>query len=162
MKTLTLLRHATAVQNVQMEDIDRELAPQAEDEVASIINQWENKDKIERVLCSTAKRTRQTYEMIRMFLPAEHKAIFLPELYNAGAQHMRDFIAIEGEGAEHILTIGHNPGIHQLALKLSHNARAIERGYPPAALTILEFKGSNWGELNRPNCHLLQFIEPHL
>jgi phosphohistidine phosphatase len=58
-----------------------------------------------------------------------------------------------------VLVIGHNPGLHELALRLARHgdneARArLREGFPTAALAVLELAITRWDEI-RAGCGML-------
>ncbi|MGB8039412.1 MAG: histidine phosphatase family protein, partial [Pseudolabrys sp.] len=64
-----------------------------------------------------------------------------------------------------LLVIGHNPGLHELALMLiaSGNADARERlkeRLPTAGLVIIDFAFDDWSKLHRQSGRLERFVSP--
>lgn len=60
--------------------------------------------------------------------------------------------------------IGHNPGLHELALELadagSHNQLPSSEGkFPSGALATFSFDGT-WKDLGPHSAHLISFIQP--
>lgn len=88
----------------------------------------------DRILVSSAARTRQTYEALAGSLPG--KATFHDELYLAEpTQIWATGMACR---AASVLVIGHNPGMHELALSLLEHS-----GAPPqAAFLAMRFPTS--------------------
>jgi len=119
------------------------------------------------ILCSPARRTRQT---LVAALPrliegmAEDAATRLvPRLYGGG-----DYAAIareEGEDAESLMLIGHNPSIHQTARALagdgdSRRLAEIAAKFPTSAAAVIEFEGGNWRGARAGGGKLIDFIVP--
>src|SRR6516162_7211643 len=70
------------------------------------------------VLCSTAVRTKETLEPIAKKLkPA--KVIFEARIYEVTERELWKHVGALPEHADTVLMIGHNPGLHNLALALA-------------------------------------------
>ena len=67
---------------------------------------------------------------------------------------------------KNILCVGHNPGIHQLALSLVKKSsidpkfEKINHKYPTAALAVIKIKDGNWENLYTNQNELIDFITP--
>lgn len=64
-------------------------------------------------LCSSALRTRQTFELACEYWP-EITPVFMESLYEFGASAIEKEIDKVAETADTILVIGHNPGLSQV------------------------------------------------
>ena len=115
----------------------------------------------ELVLCSTARRARETLERIEPVL-ARRTAQEESELtVRARARCSSGCVWYRTRSAR--LLIGHNPGLQQLALVLPQQTpelRELEAKYPTAALAILAFDRPNWSELDRGTTELVSFVRP--
>jgi len=56
--------------------------------------------------------------------------------------------------------IGHNPGLHELALELAGPAPELAGKFPTAALASLAFDGSVWRELAPETTELVELTRP--
>jgi phosphohistidine phosphatase len=121
------------------------------------------------VLVSSARRTLQTLEAMTP-LPDSPMIEPLDDLYLATWQRMLDILRSVPETARSVLLIGHNPGMHDLALSLA-GAEAMERGgapgtrrlaggYPTAALAEF-YVPSTWKGLEAGQARLVRFIAPN-
>lgn len=125
MRQLVLLRHAkAAVDSETGEDFDRPLAARGCSDapvVGKAVADAGADPQI--VLVSAAKRTRETWALVAPFFP-KAQVRFVEQLYNAPA----DLILREAEeaGAERVMVIAHNPGLHELASRLAHRMNAME------------------------------------
>ena len=63
------------------------------------------------ILCSPAKRTRETLAEILPALPNKPRAVYVDALYSAPGDYA-EIIADNGDDAERLLVVGHNPTIH--------------------------------------------------
>jgi phosphohistidine phosphatase len=57
-----------------------------------------------------------------------------------------------------VAVIGHNPGLHDLAVALTRAGRKLER-YPTGALAVLEFEGP-WADLDSGRARLITLVKP--
>ncbi|MGN6607692.1 MAG: SixA phosphatase family protein [Jatrophihabitans sp.] len=120
--------------------------------------------EVDLVLCSTARRTRETWQGVRGGLHRDPEVRFEAAIYEAPPQRLLDLL--RGIDDEHraVLMIGHNPGTALLAHGLIAGGdpdllARLDEGYPTAALTTLTFEGT-WADL-RPNAAQLEgFVRP--
>lgn len=122
MELLILLRHAKAVGETEApDDRSRALADKGRaDAPLAGAAMAEQGFRPERALVSAATRTRETWALAGPVLgdpPAEHREA----LYMADADRIWD--EATRAGAERVIVVAHNPGIHALAATLLHQAR---------------------------------------
>jgi phosphohistidine phosphatase len=156
MKTLLLLRHAKAGAGDPGEnDHDRTLTPRgrrAAELVALYLAQRGSPPSL--ALCSSAQRARGMLEPLRQRLSLTVETV--RELYLADPDTLLAQLAQADDREASVLVIGHNPGLHELALLLAAGgdgaARArLREGFPTAALAVLELDIARWDEI-RPGC----------
>ena len=143
MRQLVLLRHAKAATNSDTgEDFDRPLAARGQED-APVVGKallQAGADPL-LVLVSAAKRTRETWALVAPHFP-KAKVEFREELYLADSEVLMR--AAEEAGAERVMVIAHNPGLHELASRLAPRMNALESKlrskYPTAAAAIFERK----------------------
>jgi phosphohistidine phosphatase len=63
------------------------------------------------------------------------------------------------ESAGSVLLIGHNPGLHSLALTLAADGGALAEGFPTAALAVLRVGGA-WEALRPHHAKLIDYQTP--
>lgn len=168
-KILYILRHAKAeTGNPAQDDHDRVLSPRGVEAVA-IMGKYCKEHAIlpEKVLCSTATRTVETLmkleEAIKRTLPVEYSR----KLYLASAGEVLNMLAQVPETISKLMVIGHNPGLHQLALKLARTGDdavldALTLKLPTCALVAVEFADASWAELRNLRGKLLDFKSPKM
>jgi phosphohistidine phosphatase SixA len=136
-RELVLLRHAHAEPaSAGQSDMDRPLSPEGLAE-AEAAGRWlaENKLIPDRVLCSPARRTRETVEAVLAAVGYVDQrldaAIFdaTPGTLAALADAHRD--------ADRLLLVGHNPGLEQLAALMHSGQSGDFRGMPPGGVVVL-------------------------
>lgn len=116
-----LLRHAAAKStSLSGRDIDRELRSKGIAQAKSLKSKLTSSplpNSIE-VLCSSAKRTQGTLEIISDELTTIQDTRFLPEIYHA-SHHELVALIVGLNTSNDVLLIGHNPFISELASLLS-------------------------------------------
>ena len=113
------------------------------------------------MLCSTAKRARQTLVRIEPAL-GRHEVRAERQLYGASADALLARLRRLPDKVDKVLVIGHNPGLQELALVLAAEGPERERvgeKYPTAALATLEFDGG-WHDLGPGGAQLVAFVRP--
>jgi phosphohistidine phosphatase len=164
MKRLYLLRHAkSSWKDPSLADHDRPLAGRGRRAAGAIAGHLRAQGiEPELVLCSTARRARETLELIEPALGTPELRIE-PELYGASASTLLDRLRGVPRGVGSVMLIGHNPGLERLALDLARPApavRELEAKYPTAGLATLTFPGPGWRALDRGAAELIGFVRP--
>lgn len=146
-------------------DFDRPISPRGERDAplvsAHIVAKGWQPD---RILCSPAKRTRQTLEIASGFLNGDPDIIFPAGLYDASGADYTGLIRAHGGDAETLMIIGHNPMIHDTALRLavpaiSPAANELARKFPTSAVALIDFQAA-WEDLAEHSGRLLAFVKP--
>lgn len=168
MKRLILLRHAKSSWSSGERDIDRPLNKRGAKDAPVMASQLFRLKLIpDLILCSPAKRTRETCDLIvRKFKPSP-KVTVREGLYLAAP---RDILsAIQKANIEHdtIMVIGHNPGMEVLATSLAspeHSDRnalcQLSMKFPTCALASFEFSGDDWSGVDVQSGALTHFLTP--
>lgn len=119
---LHLLRHAKTNQSSPTgKDFDRELLPRALEQITELKQYFATRPITPKyILCSTAKRTRQTLAELKALWP-NAQMLFRDELYLASKQEILSVICALNT-PEEILVVGHNEGLSELAIYLSDQA----------------------------------------
>lgn len=160
---LILMRHATAGAAAGR-DFDRPLARRGVDEAHRVGERLRKNALVpSRVLCSSARRCRETWEALAIGLgagrPDAEAVEFDDRLYNASTNGLLD--AIESVGsAETLLVIAHNPGISLLALELGLRSGGeptpLRDGFSPASTAVFDVEG-DWQDLTSATFTLRAF-----
>jgi phosphohistidine phosphatase len=181
-RTLVLFRHAKSAWP-DVADHDRPLARRGI-RAAPVMGRWLREAGLlpGQVLCSTARRARETWQFAQAGLAATPPVTFDARIYEAAAT---DLLAVIGEvppATGTLLLIGHNPAMEDLALLLATASGAaagpgpagaapgdmdaapgdMERmrsKFPTAAIAVLEFHGA-WPELAPARARLTAFVMP--
>lgn len=165
MPELLILRHAKSDWgNPSLRDFDRPLnrrGQKAAPEMGKLISR---KGPVDKILASSARRVVETLEGVRKGASELPTAQFEPELYGASVGEIVALLRKHGGDAARILLVGHNPGLHYLALGLTdgeeHPDRdALAHKFPTAGLAHIEFDGG-WSQLKEGSGRLLSFTRP--
>ena len=136
MRQLILLRHAHAESaTAGQDDIARPLSATGLAE-ARAAGDWlrEHGLRPDRVLCSTAARTRETLAALGDIGAGE---IYEDaSIYEASPGTLAS-LADANRDAERLLLVGHNPGLEQLAALMHSGQTGDYRGIPPGGIAVL-------------------------
>jgi phosphohistidine phosphatase len=158
-RRLVLLRHAkSSWADAGLADIDRPLSSRGRG-AAALVGRYirDHRIKPQLVLCSPAARTRQTLERLRLD-PGVVVAVE-DELYGAGAPELLGRLRRIATTVGTVLLIGHNPGIHDLAVSLARDPSGLG-SFPTAALADLEILEGTWDQLGPGRAALHAFVLP--
>lgn len=163
MHTLYLLRHAkSSWDDSSLTDHERPLAPRGVHAGAAIAAYLESRDvQVDLVLCSTAVRTRQTLDLIMPAL-GDPPVEFEDELYAASDDTLIERLRRVPDSARSVMVIGHNPGMHDLALRLAAGGDRLPQlaaKFPTAALATLELGSQRWSECDQ-DARLADYVVP--
>ena len=158
---LHLLRHAKTNQESKTgQDFDRELLPKGEKQVAEMAQFLSNLKDIE-VHCSSAKRTRQTFELLSSTKNNESLQFdfihFSNELYLCSHLDLLNYIN-SLDTKNDILLIGHNNGISDFASYLSDEYI----DFKTCGYCELEIQIENWNELSRGTAKVIEKFRPEV
>ena len=158
-KRILLLRHAkSSWDDPALSDHDRPLAPRGLRATAAIAGYLRSGElKVDLVLCSSARRARETLERLGDAL-GDADTSLEDGLYAANDDELLDRLRRVPAEVDAVAVIGHNPGLHDLAVALTRAGRKLER-YPTGALAVLEFEGS-WTDLDSGHARLVSFVKP--
>ena len=165
MRTLYLLRHAkSSWSDDTLPDRERPLAPRGRRDgkrIAKHLTQLQIQPEL--VLCSPAKRTRETLELLRPALGEAGTTRPEAELYAASSDQLLERIRAVPAAVVTLMVIGHNPGLQQLALALASSGAELERlraKFPTAALATLTIANTPWSQLAEADAMLAAYVVP--
>jgi phosphohistidine phosphatase len=145
---LTLLRHAkTEPARAEQEDWHRELQPRGRRDARDMGRRLHARDlKPALLVTSPAVRALETAKIVARELKIAQGKIRQDErLYLASAKVLLQVVQEQGQGAAHLMIVGHNPGITEFADRLS-SERTLDN-MPTCAAYTLEFDIASWSEL---------------
>ncbi len=159
MKTLHLLRHAKSDwEEGALRDRERPLAPRGIKAARRLAEHFHKAPlEVDLVLCSTARRTRETLDLI---LPALGKVQvkFEDDLYGAGADALELRLRRLPRKVRAVLVVGHNPGLEELASLLLGPSGP---GHlPTGALLSVRFPADDWPSIRAVAAEAIGFVTP--
>lgn len=113
----------------------------------------------EEVLCSTARRTQETWARVASATLEVRPLIRMePGLYHASPDQMLQLL----RRASHptVMMIGHNPGIAELAAQLPARPPMNPdfRRYPTCATLVVDFQCDSWAEIRPGEGSVMDFV----
>jgi phosphohistidine phosphatase len=175
-RKLLLLRHAKSAWP-DVPDHERPLARRGQRD-APVMGRWLRAagHVPDQVLCSTALRARETWQLAQAGLGATPPASFDDGIYQSSAVQLLDLIRRAPPAARTLLIVGHDPAISELALRLTATTSPADVGavsdaappavldrmrakFPTAAIAVFEFAGT-WDQLGPGTARLTHFVTP--
>jgi phosphohistidine phosphatase len=163
MRRLYLLRHAkSSWDDPDLDDHDRPLARRGR-RASKLIGEHLRHEGLppSLVLCSSAKRARQTLDGIAAGLVGSEVSVE-PGLYRASAASLLSRLREVPPEVESVMLIGHQPAIQDLALQVAGGGAERERmegKFPTAALATFAVPG-RWSELSPAGGQLVAYVKP--
>ncbi|MBV8806703.1 MAG: histidine phosphatase family protein [Sinobacteraceae bacterium] len=148
MTRLTLMRHANAQwKDAELSDFDRPLNRRGESEAAAMGRRLlELRLVPTAVLTSPARRAWQTTEIVIRVLGLSARSMRAQEsLYLAPADEILRTLHTIGPRIPHLMIVGHNPGITEVAHLLDSTSSI--PGLATAAVCSLTFDTSSWADV---------------
>jgi phosphohistidine phosphatase len=169
LKSLTILRHAKSGWDAPVDrDFDRPINARGRRGAVLMGEYWAKSGwPLDWIIASPAVRVTETLDH---FQPAAGLADLEPHwerrVYLASAATLLDVVREAGALGDHLMLVGHNPGLEDLAMMLvpydtANPARmAIEEKLPTAALVRITFAIDDWHDLTENSGTLDAFTRP--
>ena len=173
MRRLMLLRHAkTETEASSGRDQDRRLDDRGLRDAAEI-GGWIGRHPPfpDCVFVSPAVRAQQTWDIAwaaMKGLGPTPKVEFVPELYGGGARELLASVRnASATDPKRLMLVGHNPGMHDLALALAGRGdasgrKALSSNLPTAGLAVFDFATKDWDDVAFGRGRLVLFVSPKL
>jgi phosphohistidine phosphatase len=152
LKRLTLMRHANAQwKDPQFSDFDRPLNRRGNSEAEAMARRLVELGLIPTaVLASSARRAQQTAEIVTRELGLSSRSVRSQEsLYLAPPEEILRAIHMMGPRIPHLMVVGHNPGITEVAHLLAPAAHL--PALMTAGLCSLTFDVRSWTDVAADN-----------
>jgi phosphohistidine phosphatase len=167
MRRLLLFRHAKAERALPgTQDRDRVLIERGRKDAGKIGAYMAGHAlRPDRVVMSPSARTQETWKYASAAFKPAPAAQSVERLYDATAHAILSVIQDAPAAAHTLLVIGHNPGLHELAIMLiaSGDVEARERlreKLPTSGLIIVDFAFDDWNKLHPQSGRLERFVSP--
>lgn len=164
MKRVYLMRHAKSSWTEEgMKDHDRPLNARGKDAAKRMGAELKFRDYVpDAVFCSTAKRTRETLDLMLPALGADLPATMEAELYLASPDLLLDHIRDADPKTNSIMLIAHNPGLEELIDVLAKRDAAVPDKFPAGALAVIDFEVDTWRGVKPHEGDITDLIFPKL
>jgi phosphohistidine phosphatase len=165
MRMLHLLRHAKSRSNEGVEDHERELSRRGVF-AARLVGRTlpAATGALDLVLCSSAARTRATMDLVLAGYAKRPRVLIEPGLYLANRRRLLARLRRIPEQDRNVLVIGHNPGLHELALALAADGSpayaALASGKFPTAARVSLAVATTWSRLGGAQHEVIAYVIP--
>lgn len=116
------------------------------------------------VLSSSAARTRETLDLVLAGFTPRPRSAVEEELYLASGEKLLERLSRLAEEDAEVLLIGHNPGLHELAVTLAQpdarQARAMAAGKFPTAARVSLRIATRWAEIGQSRHAVVDYVTP--
>ncbi len=145
MKTLLVLRHAkSSWKDGNLTDHERPLNHRGKHDAPGVGELLlDQKLTPQRILCSTARRARNTAELVMDACEYAGELTLLSELYDAPADNYLQAIKQLNDDDDIVMIVGHNPAIEELVQLLTGEYQPMST----AALAHIQFSAAHWKDV---------------
>lgn len=145
MKTLILMRHAkSSWKHPEIKDHERGLNKRGKKDAPRMGKLLADNELVpQRILTSTAERSRETVEAVVNVMQFTGEVSYLDSLYMAEPDIYLELLSLMPDDLERLLVIGHNPGLEGLLQILSGRVESL----PTAAVAYLSLPIHSWKEI---------------
>ena len=150
---LMLMRHAKSDWHSHMADIDRPLNERGEQDAVRMGEYLsENNLAPDRMIISSARRTKQTAELMLQNISLPDSNIIIDrQLYLADTETICDIIELYASEGERLLILAHNPGMDYLVSHLASSPPPLsESGKLMTTCAVACFSLDSLAALNKP------------
>lgn len=167
MRRLLLLRHAKSDRSLPGA-ADRERPLNARGRAAApLMGAYMERHRLvpDRAAISPAERTRETWTLLSQAFTRAPVVSFEERLYGGGPEEILDVIRQTPDKTQSLLVVGHNPGLHVLALALVgagdiEARQRLNEKFPTTGLAVIDFAAASWGKLHGHSGRLAHFLSP--
>jgi phosphohistidine phosphatase len=168
MRRLLLLRHAKTERAEQgARDRDRKLMERGRAD-ASLIGAYLVRHRLvpDLVLVSPVTRAQETWALVAAAFTKTPRVAKDERIYNANIETLAELIRATRE-ARTLLVVGHNPGLHDLAMQLIASGEVearetLNEKLPTSGLVVIDFAFDDWSLLHDKAGRLERFVSPRL
>ncbi len=166
-RRVILLRHAkSAWGEPATDDVDRPLAPRGR-RAAALMGIYLRDEKLvpDLVLCSAARRARETWQGAAQAFPASPPIEVERELYLATGEALLKRLRRAPDSMKTVLFVGHEGGVDELARQLAGAGsaelrRRLAEKFPTAGLAVVALTLDHWADAAQKKGTLTRFVVP--
>jgi phosphohistidine phosphatase len=156
-RQLIIMRHAKAGELPGGPDFERALRPRGRRNAQSAGAWLAGRDLVpDLVLCSKARRARQTWQYVSEELGGEPEVIMDERLYDANVGDLLGIFATTQASVTTLMYVGHNPA----AAEVTEVLIAAPLAFPTAAIAVVGIAGP-WPDLAGGSGELVASWTPH-
>jgi phosphohistidine phosphatase len=117
-------------------------------------------------LVSPATRAQETWTLLAPCFGKSPKTANEGRIYNADCETLMRLIR-ETKDVQSLLIVGHNPGIHDLAVRViaagdAKTREQVTEKLPTAGLVVIDFASDDWSRLHAHAGRIERFVSPRL
>jgi len=148
-KRLTLIRHATADQDAGVRDFERPLNRKGQGEAQEMAKRLNERGLVpDLILVSSATRTRETADAFAKILGVAARLLQADDsLYLADGEHILQLVRGVGPRVNHLMVVGHNPGISATAIALA--PETVTTDLPTCGTLTMVVNCPTWDRIDR-------------
>jgi phosphohistidine phosphatase len=164
-RTLVLVRHGKSSWDYDVDDHERPLSGRGRRDAEALGRLLSQRSlHPDLVLCSTATRTKQTWEYAKAGGASAGDIHYLRDIYHAWVPELLTMIREVPDEIHTLLILGHAPAIPDLVEHLcvrtdSPDWSQMDNKFPTSALAVINVPGP-WAELGKARAELASFVVP--
>lgn len=169
MPTLSLFRHAkSSWDNPKLDDFDRPLDTRGRNAAPAMgAHMRALRLMPDLILSSPSARTKETVELAFATWPSPPKIQYDDGIYLASPQTLLTHVHRTADMVSHLMLVGHNPGLEDLAAELvgkgpSKARKRMASKFPTAALAVIDFDDIAWADISEGAGTLRLFVTPKM
>jgi phosphohistidine phosphatase len=158
-RRIVFMRHVSSPHPTGVSDFDRPIDDEGREDARHMARHLDDRDWLpRRVLCSSAKRARETWLSIDDTIDADFEVTDHDELYGAGVETIGEQVwGLPDEAAE-VLVVGHNPGWSDTVSWLT----GVSTRMPEGSAALVEVDGDDWSAAVQPRSgELVELVRPY-
>jgi phosphohistidine phosphatase len=160
MKKLLLIRHAKAVQSIDLKDFDRNLTEKGIDNAKNMGKFLSKLDtSLDLAICSPAIRAKETMEIIFDKMKIKPKIIYNELIYDNDEKKIINLIKDTDNSINTLAIIGHNPSMENITILLTKQKFPHEN-FSTCGVALIEFDIKSWDEIKNETGKLILFKTP--
>lgn len=138
-RRLIVLRHAKAEHAAGLADVERALTDKGRAQASAVGMLLAREGLVpDYVICSAAKRTRQTWRLVAEALPTVPEVDVNTALYTADLDTVLERVSLVDPAVRTLLVVGHNPTMAQLAAAFGDDTGYAH--FPPASAAVIDLE----------------------
>ena len=167
MKQLAILRHAKSDWgNPGLTDFDRPLNKRGRKAAKKIGRELKGRGlAFDQIVSSPAQRAKETVERFRIGYEQDCSVRFDPTIYLASTGTLLGLVNGLPDDAGTVMIVGHNPGFHDIVLRLTREngdglREKVGANFPTGAFALIDFPADKWADVEPATGEIRQVIFP--